>query len=188
MIGSVNGLRFRDPAMAETFEWLLDEATAFIAEPEEEPVGARARGLLTLVHASRQARALVREPVPVGAPLAVGIGVSTPGGPERLSIHRELPNPLALLCLASQRCRPGDQVRIFVQRAGLAPVERAAIWPFGLAVAEELTRPPADSASTGGRADPDPLLMFSDGGARPLVHQFPARPSPAFPPVGSGPG
>lgn len=133
--------RFPDLAMADTFHWLLEEATAFVADPEEEPVTARARALLTLVHASRQARELVTDRVKVGTLLAAEIGVAPPGGEEDVSVHRTLPNPLALLLIGSQRCRNGDQVRVVVRRAGMEAIERSSTWPFGLAVAERLTRP-----------------------------------------------
>ena len=133
--------RCRSGAMAQTFEWLLEEATEFIADPDEEPIGARARALVTLVHASRQARQLVIDRVEVGTVVAVQINVMSMAGRSDVSVHRSLPNPLALLLIASQRCQRGDRVCIVVQRAGMEPTTRSSSWPFGLEVAERLTRP-----------------------------------------------
>ncbi|MGQ0743068.1 MAG: hypothetical protein ACT4OS_01750 [Acidimicrobiales bacterium] len=135
--------RFPELAMADTFQWLLEEATSFLADPDadEDPVGARARALLTLAHASRQARELVAERLEAGELLAAEIHIESRCGETDVSAHRHLPNPLALLLICSQRARAGDRVAVVVRRSAMAATERSSHWPFGLEVAERLTRP-----------------------------------------------
>ncbi|MGH3849382.1 MAG: hypothetical protein ACRDRT_06730, partial [Pseudonocardiaceae bacterium] len=110
-------------------------------DPGEDLVAARARALLALVHASRQARDLVGGRVDVGTVVSTEIRITTACGDQDACVYRSLPNPLALLLIGSQRCRAGDRVGIVVQRAGMDPSERSSVWPFGLATAERLTRP-----------------------------------------------
>jgi len=66
---------------------------------------------------------------------------------ERHSVFRQVPSPLALLLICLDQCRVGDEVTLTQDLAKAGRIEARATWPFGMAEAEELTRP-ADLGAT----------------------------------------
>jgi len=60
---------------------------------------------------------------------------------DRHSVFREVPSPLGLLLICLDQCRVGDEVTLTQELAKAGRTEARATWPFGMAEAEELTRP-----------------------------------------------
>jgi len=60
---------------------------------------------------------------------------------DRHSVFRKVPSPLGLLLICLDQCRVGDEVTLTQELAKAGRVEARATWPFGMAEAEELTRP-----------------------------------------------
>jgi hypothetical protein len=56
------------------------------------------------------------------------------------------PTPVALMLLCVRMCDHADDVTVIQHTAARGSSSRTAAWPFGMAVAEELTRPPAGDA------------------------------------------
>jgi hypothetical protein len=61
----------------------------------------------------------------------------------RRTVFAVEPTPVALLLLCLRLCDAGDEVALVQHTAGRGSTTRRASWPFGMAQAEELTRPPA---------------------------------------------
>jgi hypothetical protein len=61
----------------------------------------------------------------------------------RRTVFAVEPTPVALLLLCLRLCDTGDEVALVQHTAGKGSTTREARWPFGMAQAEELTRPPA---------------------------------------------
>jgi hypothetical protein len=61
----------------------------------------------------------------------------------RRTVFAIAPTPVALLLLCLRLCDAGDEVALVHHTAGKGSTTREARWPFGMAQAEELTRPPA---------------------------------------------
>lgn len=61
----------------------------------------------------------------------------------RRTVFAVEPTPVALLLLGLRLCDVGDEVSVVQHTAGRGSTTRTASWPFGMAQAEELTRPPA---------------------------------------------
>lgn len=64
----------------------------------------------------------------------------------RRTVFALSPTPVALLLLCLRMCDPGDDVMVLQHTAGRGTITRTATWPFPMAAAEELTRPPASDA------------------------------------------
>lgn len=61
----------------------------------------------------------------------------------RRTVFAVEPTPVAMLLLCLRLCDMGDEVSLLQHTAGRGTTTRTARWPFGMAQAEELTRPPA---------------------------------------------
>jgi hypothetical protein len=67
-------------------------------------------------------------------------------GPERgfrRTVFALSPTPVALMLLCMRMCDVGDDVSVLQHTAALGTASRSAVWPFGMDLAEKLTRPPA---------------------------------------------
>jgi hypothetical protein len=61
----------------------------------------------------------------------------------RRTVFADEPTPVALLLLGLRLCDLGDEVELLFHTAAKGTTSRKAQWPFDMATAEELTRPPA---------------------------------------------
>lgn len=137
--------------------WLVDDVGRFLADDgaSAEDVGGAGRQALT--RAAREVDELL------GSAFAAHEVTSTElrfAGPERgfrRTVFALSPTPVALLLLCMRLCDAGDQISVLQHTAGRGTCTRSELWPFGMAEAEELTRPPA-------RQGAPPLPSGLDGG------------------------
>lgn len=65
----------------------------------------------------------------------------------RRTVFADEPTPVALLLLGLRLCDIGDEVELLFHTAAKGTTSRKAQWPFDMATAEELTRPPSNAES-----------------------------------------
>ncbi len=133
------------------FDALLIQTDQFLTDGTGPPRERRVRAAEAIPHASRQVRDLVGSALTAGTPIGVELRRDRDGDWQGSDYYQALPNPLSLLILGAARFQAGDDVTVIIQRAGCPDLRRHARWPFGLPVAEQLTRPdrtPSTTSST----------------------------------------
>ena len=127
--------------------WLLHELETWFAA--DRPCRSERRRIVAgaLRSAVVDAHAWLDGRLDGGEVVRVDLRVAGPDR-ERHSVFRGVPTPLALLLICLDQCRVGDEVTVTQELAKAGRVEVRATWPFGMAEAEELTRPADLTAAT----------------------------------------
>lgn len=119
---------------------LIKDVGQFLAddEPTAVEVGREAirRGAVEvneLLHSAFAAHEIV----------ATELRFTSLGRGDRRTVFADVPTPVGLLLLCLRLCDAGDGVAVLHHTAGMGTTTRSATWPFGMAEAEEITRPPS---------------------------------------------
>lgn len=120
--------------------WLVEDVGRFLADDSSASgeVGRQA-----LKRGAEEVNGLLRSAFAANEVVASElrlIGQRTEG---RRTVFAETPTPVALLLLCLRLCDAGDEVAVLQHTAARGTTTRTAVWPFGMADAEQITRPPA---------------------------------------------
>jgi hypothetical protein len=105
-------------------------------------------GRQALSRAADEVQDLVRTSYAPHEVIAMELRFAGPTRGFRRTVLATAPTPMALMLLCLRMCDPGEDVVVLQHTATQGPTTRAARWPFGVADAEELTRPPAREPAT----------------------------------------
>lgn len=127
--------------------WLVDEVGRYLAGDgaDADTVGEAGRSAVT--QGAQQVNDLLRSAFGAHEVVATELRFTGPRRGARRTVFADEPTPVALLLLCLRLCDRGDEVVVLQHTAGRGTTSHTATWPFGMARAEELTRPP-------GRPDP----------------------------------
>jgi hypothetical protein len=137
----------REPATAPwaggcPVSWLVDDIGRFLAgddAPAEDVTGA---GRGAVGRAAHEVDDLLKSAFSAHEVVATELRFAGPDRGYRRTVFALPPTPVALMVLCLRMCDVGDDVSVLQHTAGQGTSTRSASWPFGMAVAEELTRPP----------------------------------------------
>ncbi len=122
--------------------WLVDDIGRFLAGEEASPDEIGDAGHQALGWATGEVNALLGSAFAAHEVVATELRLAGPGRGFRRTVFALPPTPVALLLLCMRLCDLGDDVSVLQHTAGHGTSTRSAAWPFGMDVAEELTRPP----------------------------------------------
>jgi hypothetical protein len=125
--------------------WLVDDVGQFmVAEPASDAeIGAAGRDALS--RAAGEVNMLLGSAFAAHEVVATELRFAGPDRGFRRTVFAMAPTPVALLLLCMRMCDVGDDVSVLQHTAGHGTSTRHASWPFGMSVAEEITRPPERS-------------------------------------------
>jgi len=127
--------------------WLVDDVGRFLAGDDGDELSVAALGRDAVQRGAEQVSDLLRSAFAAHEVVATEIRLTGPRRGARRTVFADEPPPVALLLLCLRLCDIGDEVQLLQHTAGKGTTTRSAIWPFGMAKAEELTRPPADATA-----------------------------------------
>jgi hypothetical protein len=123
--------------------WMIDDVGRFLAGEEASPAEVEAVGREAASRAQEELCDLLRTCYAPHEVVATELRLAGPARGFRRMVFPVGPTPVALMLLCLRTCDPGDDVVVLQHTAAYGSFSRTAAWPFGLAAAEELTRPPA---------------------------------------------
>ena len=125
--------------------WLMDEVGRYLAgdDATDELMSSTARDAVT--KGAHQVNELLRSAFAAHEVVATELRLTGLRRGARRTVFAEEPTPVALLLLCLRLCDVGDEVVVLHHTAAKGTTSRSASWPFGMARAEELTRPPGRS-------------------------------------------
>ncbi|HEY7070450.1 MAG TPA: hypothetical protein VH479_10065 [Acidimicrobiales bacterium] len=126
---------------------MVDDVGRFLAGDEAPPDAVAQAGREALARASEELSELLRTTYAPHEVVATELRFAGPARGFRRTVVPLGPTPVALMLLCLGACDPGDDVIVLQHTAACGSLSRTGTWPFGLAVAEELTRPPAGDAN-----------------------------------------
>ncbi|HEY8545985.1 MAG TPA: hypothetical protein VIL36_13090 [Acidimicrobiales bacterium] len=129
--------------------WLVDEVGRYLAGDDADDPAVGEAGRTAVRVGAQQVHHLLRSAYGPHEVVATELRFTGPRRGARRTVFAEEPTPVALLLLCLRLCDRGDEVAVLHHTAGNGTTTRRAVWPFGMARAEELTRPPGH---------PDPTL------------------------------
>ncbi|HEY8526226.1 MAG TPA: hypothetical protein VIL48_14745 [Acidimicrobiales bacterium] len=122
--------------------WLVDDIGRFLAGETASPDAIDDAGRQALARASGEVNALLESAFAAHEVVATELRLASPARGFRRTVFALPPTPVALMVLCLRLCDVGDDVSLLQHTAGNGTFTRSATWPFGMATAEELTRPP----------------------------------------------
>jgi hypothetical protein len=122
--------------------WLVDDIGRFLAGEDASPDEIVDAGHQALGRATGEVNALLGSAFAAHEVVATELRLAGPARGFRRTVFALAPTPVALLLLCMRLCELGDDVSVLQHTAGHGTSTRSAAWPFGMDVAEELTRPP----------------------------------------------
>jgi hypothetical protein len=123
--------------------WLLDEVGRYLADEDAADEVVSTTGRAAVTQGAHQVNELLRSAFAAHEVVATELRLTGPRRGARRTVFAEEPTPVALLLLCLRLCDTGDEVAVLHHTAAKGTTSRTAAWPFGMARAEELTRPPA---------------------------------------------
>ncbi|HET8617317.1 MAG TPA: hypothetical protein VFM27_00060 [Acidimicrobiales bacterium] len=123
--------------------WMIDDVGRYLAGPDATAADAGGAGRRALTRAAGEVDELLRSAFAAHEVVATELRFAGPSRGFRRTVFALSPTPVALMLLCTRLCDPGDDVTVIQHTAARGSSSRTAPWPFGLALAEELTRPPA---------------------------------------------
>lgn len=136
--------------------WIIDDVGRYLAgdDATADEIGSAGRQAIT--RAASEVHELLRSAYRAHEVVATELRFAGPGRGFRRTVFALSPAPAALMLLCMRMCDVGDDVRVLQHTAARGTATRGATWPFGMDVAERLTRPPA--------RDDAPVPAGLDGG------------------------
>jgi len=122
--------------------WLATDVGRFLTDDDGTPDEAVAVGRRVLARAAGEVEDLLGSAFAPHEVVATELRVAGPGRGFRRTVFALPPSPAALLLLCLRLCDGGDDVHLLQHTAARGTTTRTARWPFGMAEAERLTRPP----------------------------------------------
>ena len=122
--------------------WLADDIGEYLAGADAGPDAVQVAGREALSRAASEVDDLLHSAFAAHEVVATELRFAGPRRGFRRTVFALPPTPAALLVLCLRLCEPGDDVSVLQHTAGHGTTTRADRWPFGMSVAERLTRPP----------------------------------------------
>ena len=123
--------------------WLVDDIGRYLAGDEASPAEVGSVGRQALGRASSEVHDLLHSAYSADEVVATELRFAGPERGFRRTVFALPPTPVALMLLAMRMCDAGDDVAVLQHTAARGTTTRRGRWPFGMAEAEHLTRPPA---------------------------------------------
>ena len=123
--------------------WLVDDIGRFLAGDDASPNEVGSVGRQALGRAASEVHDLLHSAYSANEVVATELRFAGPERGFRRTVFALPPTPVALMLLAMRMCDPGDDVSVLQHTAARGTTSRRGRWPFGMAEAERLTRPPA---------------------------------------------
>ena len=122
--------------------WLATDVGGFLTDGEAAPAEAITVGRRALARAACEVEDLLGSAFAPHEVVASELRFAGPQRGFRRTVFALPPSPAALLLLCLRLCDGGDDVHLLQHTAAQGTTTRTARWPFGMAEAERLTRPP----------------------------------------------
>ena len=122
--------------------WLIGDVGRYLVGDDASPAEVGAAGRTAVSRASSELDALLASAYAAHDVVATELRLAGPQLGYRRTVFALPPTPVALMLLCLRCCQVGDDVSVLQHTAGQGTVKRSACWPFGMATAEQLTRPP----------------------------------------------
>jgi hypothetical protein len=123
--------------------WLVDDVGRYLVGDDAAPTDIGSAGRQALTRAATEVNDLLHSAYSATEVVATELRFAGPRRGFRRTVFALAPTPVALMLLAMRMCDPGDDVSVLQHTAACGTTSRRATWPFGMAEAERLTRPPA---------------------------------------------
>jgi hypothetical protein len=123
--------------------WLVEDIGRFLEGDDADPADVGGAGRRALTRAAGEVDELLGSAFAAHEVIATELRFAGPERGFRRTVFALPPTPVALMLLCMRMCDTGDQVSVLQHTAGHGTCTRSELWPFGMAQAEELTRPPA---------------------------------------------
>jgi len=123
--------------------WMLDDIGRYLAGDDAPPAEVGSVGRQAVTRAAGEVNDLLRSAYAAHEVVATELRFAGPERGFRRTVFALSPTPVALMLLCMRMCDAGDDVLVLQHTAACGSSTRSAVWPFGMGVAEELTRPPA---------------------------------------------
>jgi hypothetical protein len=122
--------------------WLVEDIGRFLAGDDAAPAEVGSAGRQALTRAASEVHDLLRSAYSAHEVVATELRFAGPQRGFRRTVFALSPTPAALMLLAMRMCDTGDDVTVLQHTAARGTSSRHGQWPFGMAEAERLTRPP----------------------------------------------
>jgi len=122
--------------------WLINDVGRYLAGDEASPAEVGSTGRQAVTRAAGEVSDLLRSAYSAHEVVATELRFAGPDRGFRRTVFALSPTPIALMLLCMRMCDTGDDVKVLQHTAARGTATRAAVWPFGLDIAEQLTRPP----------------------------------------------
>jgi hypothetical protein len=123
--------------------WMLDDIGRYLAGDEAPPAEVAGAGRQAVTRAATEVGDLLHSAYGAHEVVATELRFAGPDRGFRRTVFAVPPTPVALMLLCMRMCDPGDDVSVLQHTAACGTASRSAVWPFGMDLAEQLTRPPA---------------------------------------------
>lgn len=125
--------------------WLVDDVGQFLAGENASAAEIGGAGREALDRATVEVTDLLKSAFAAYEVVATELRLAGPERGFRRTVFALPPTPVALLVLCMRLCVVGEDVSVLQHTAGHGTFTRSETWPFGMAAAEALTRPPDQS-------------------------------------------
>lgn len=125
--------------------WVVDDIGRFLAGDDASPDEVGGAGRQAVSRAAGEVHDLLQSAFAAHEVVATELRMAGPSRGFRRTVFALPPTPVALILLCMRMCDLGDDVSVLQHTAGHGTSTRTETWPFGMGVAEELTRPPERS-------------------------------------------
>jgi hypothetical protein len=127
--------------------WIIDDVGRYLAGTDAEPLEVSSAGRQAITRAATEVRDLLHSAYSAHEVVATEVRFAGPQRGFRRTVFALTPTPIALMLLCMRTCDTGDDVVVLQHTAGCGTSSRNDTWPFGMARAEVLTRPPHRSCA-----------------------------------------
>ncbi len=122
--------------------WLVDGVGRYLAGDDASPAETSRAGRQAVTRAASEVNDLLGSSYAAHEVVATELRFAGPERGFRRTVFALSPTPVALMMLCMRLCDVGDDVSVLQHTAATGTTTRTAPWPFGIDVAEQLTRPP----------------------------------------------
>lgn len=127
--------------------WMVDDIGRYLAGDDATPTEVGSAGRQAVTRAAAEVNDLLRSAYSAHEVVATELRFAGPERGFRRTVFALSPTPVALMLLCMRMCDTGDDVIVLQHTAACGTATRTATWPFGMDLAEQLTRPPARTSA-----------------------------------------